>query len=181
MRRAILLIMLVTVFGCAQQHIVQKEFDPNRIRPLNELNTLNDISDLNNWVGYLDKGDSVPLKLSLESEWLGIRQDHVDLVAKRRIYFRITVPEDIPVERLEKILDLDVDTLSAMSNDERAQLFKDVMLYLSRDAVRWAPLNDRGALKEVFEIKGGTLSAGMGINDVEGAWIALSVKALSRN
>lgn len=181
MRRALLLVLFVSVFGCAQHHAVLKELDQTRVRPLSELKTVNDPRELNNWAGYLDEGESIPLKLSIESEWLGIRQDHVDLVCKKKIYFRLSVREDISKERLQRILDFNTESLAKMTDAERAQLFQDVMLYLSDDAVHWAPFNNAKALKEVFAIKGGQFSAGVGMNETEGAWAALTVKTLSRN
>lgn len=181
MRRALLLIMLVLIFGCAQRPVVQKQFDQSQIRPLSELKTANNLEDTTNLVGYLDQGDSIPLKLGIESQWLGLRQDHVDLVTKQRIYLRLALPEDMTQDRLKKILNLDTEKLSALSETEQASLFKGVMLFLSPDAVNWAPLNNPTALKEVFDIKAGTLSAGMGMNETEGAWIALTVKELDKN
>ncbi len=185
MRKYLFLIMLVAVSGCTQHHIVQRDLRPDQIHHLSAFKHLKEIQALNHQVGYLDEGDIVPLKLTLESEWLGIRQDHVDLVAKKRIYFSLTVPDDVSKDRLEKILNLDQQQLSVMTDAERAELFKGVMLYLSNDAVHWAPLSDMPAIKDVFAIKGGTLSLGMGmdpvsVDETEGAWIALSIIAIKK-
>jgi len=180
MRSIWCLIVLVSMCGCSQHQIIRKEFTTAQIRPLGELKSVNDIRALNNQAAYLDQGEAIPLKLSIDSEWLGLRQDHVDLIAKRRIYVRLTVPEDMSKERLERVLSLDAEKLSNMSDAERAQLFKDVMLYLSSDASHWAPLNDSKALKEVFEIRGGSVSVGMGMNATEGAWASLALKVLSQ-
>lgn len=180
MRNALFLIVLVSLCGCAQHHIVHQELTSAQIRPLSELKTVNDIRVLNNQASYLDRGEAVPLQLSIDSEWLGLRQDHVDLIAKRRIYFRFSVPEDMSGERMERLLSLDAQKLSNMSDAEREQLFKDVMLYLSSDAVHWAPLNDTKALKEVFELQGGSVSLGMGMNATEGVWTSLALRVLSK-
>ncbi len=162
-------------FGCAHHQVV-KEFSPDRIRPLSEFRTFTEPSDLIDNVAYLAPGDAIPVKLRFESDWLGIRQDEVELVAKRKIFLRVGLPEDISRERVEKLRNLDAQKLREMSEPEKAALFEGVMLYLSKDGIRWAPLNDRGAIKEVFDIESGVLTAGMGMNASEGLWADLSME-----
>lgn len=179
-RATVIVAFLFSLLGCAQHHLVRESFSQDRIYPLNEFNALKEPADIFGSVAYLQPGDKIPFKVSLESDWFGIERGKVELVAKRKIYFRITLPKDISRERMQKLANLSDQELLAMNQPQIAALFNGVMLYLSKDAVNWAPINDKKALKEAFDIKGGTLTAGMGMNEAEGPWLALRVTTTTK-
>lgn len=54
------------------------------------------------------------------------------------------------------------------------------MLYLSRDAIHWAPLNDMRATKEIFGLQGGEISLGISMSETEGIWALFSMKIHKR-
>jgi len=53
------------------------------------------------------------------------------------------------------------------------------MIYLSSDAKRWAPYTDIKVVEQVFGIRGGSVSFGMGVTKVEGIKIFLNLKTNS--
>lgn len=179
-RKMMIVVLVCSLFGCAQHRIVEESFGRDRIYTLNEFRTLREPPDISNSVICLQPGDIVPVKLNLTSEWFGIEPGEVELVAKRKIFFRVALPKNISQERMERLFALNSSKLLEMSRSEKAVLFEGVMLYLSKDAVQWAPLNDKRALKEVFDIQGGTLTAGMGMNETEGMWVALKLETIKK-
>ena len=179
-RKMIIAIFVCLVLGCILHELVEESFCQDRIYPLNEFRMLREPSDISGSVAYLLPGDTIPLKLNLEGEWFAIVPGEVDLVAKQKIFLRVALPKDISRERTAKLVSLDEQKLLEMSASERAALFEGVMLYLSKDAVKWAPLNDKEAIKEAFGIQEGKLSAGMGMNAAEGLWLALQLETVKK-
>lgn len=99
--------------------------------------------------------------VNLDSELLDIVNEEINLVLKQKVYFRLRLPEGITAEKQ-----------SAMSEEDKQK----IMIYLSSDAKRWAPYIDIKAVEQVFGIKGGSVSFGMGITKEDGIRIFLNAK-----
>ena len=63
-----------------------------------------------------------------------------------------------------------------MSEADKQKFIKEFMIYLSSDAKRWAPYTDIKAVEQVFGIKGGSFSFGMGISKEDGIRMSLNAK-----
>jgi hypothetical protein len=173
MKKIILLSLFVFVAGCGGNGIVVREFDSAHVLPCNKLQKLENAADLKNYIGYLDKGDTFPLTLNIDNDILGVNQKTIDIVMKRKLYFMVKMPENPTKEELEIVEKLSWDS---MSKSELEKFFERYMLYVSVDAVHWAPLYDGKALKQVLGIKGGTFSFGIGMDKKEGVKSVLTVK-----
>ena len=176
MRRIAMLIILVVLTGCAGPRVLEKQYAPGNILPLDRFLALKDPAAINSHATYLDTGDTIPLKLDVKNDLFGLVQKQVDLVAKQKIFFRVTLPEDMSEEKLSQLLSLTPERLSEMTPSEKQALFKDMMLSASKDGEHWAPLNDIRAMKEIFGIKGGELSLGLAMSETEGVWAVFSMK-----
>jgi hypothetical protein len=173
MKKIIVLSLLVFAAGCGGNNIIVKEFDSAHIRPCRDLQKIENVADLRNYAGYLDKGDTFPLELDIENDVLGVSQKSIDIVMKKRLYFSVKLPDNPTKEELERIEKLDFDS---MSQAEQEEFFQRYMLYVSLDAVHWAPMYDGKALKQVLGIKSGTFSFGIGMTPKEGLKSVLTVK-----
>jgi len=127
-------------------------------------------------VVYLDKGDTFPLELSLDTSIIGIADQKIDMVAKQRLFFMLKMSEDLSKEELAELENLNKEKLSEMSESDKRKLFENFMLYISKDAVAWAPVADIKAIKKVFGSKGGAISFGMGMSSKKGIWSSLGIK-----
>jgi hypothetical protein len=174
--RYFVVVVFIALFGCAGSHLVQEPYAPEQMVHFSEIQSLKSVESLNKHIIYMNPGDSLPLKLSFETEWLDIKQKQVDLVAKNKMYFRLKLSPDMTEEKLKQLVDLDPEKLSAMNDTDREKLFKGIMLYLSKDALHWASMNDPRAVKEVLGFKTGMIFFGAGMSDTEGVWSILEVK-----
>jgi len=173
MKNVFLLILLVCTAGCGGNNIVVKKFDPSHVVHVRTLEKLDNITDLKNYAGYLDKGDTFPLKLEIDNDIIGVNQKAIDIAMKQKLYFMVKMPENPTKEELTRVEKLDFDS---MSDSERESFFKRYMLYVGTDAEHWAPMSDGRALKNVLGIKGGTFSVGFGMDQKEGVKSVLTVK-----
>ena len=64
--------------------------------------------------------------------------------------------------------------MSKMSDAEKGKYLRNLML--SRDAIHWAPLVNRKAMKEVLGIKGASIALGLGMTQKEGIRSSLKIK-----
>jgi hypothetical protein len=85
----------------------------------------------------------------------------------------VKMPDNPTKEELERVEKLNWES---MSKSELEKFFERYMLYVSVDAVHWAPIYDGKALKRVTGIKRGTFSFGIGMDKKEGVKSVLSVK-----
>ncbi len=173
MKKGLLLLLLVLVSGCGGNNIVVKKFEPTHVVHVSQLEKLDNIADLKNYAGYLNKGDTFPLKLDIDSNIVGIRQKTLDIVLKQKLYFMMKLPENPTKEELAKLEKLD---FANMSKSEQESFFSRYMLYVGTDAEHWAPICDGRALKRVLGIKGGTFSLEFGMDEKEGVKSVLTVK-----
>jgi hypothetical protein len=154
--------MITIIVGCAKPSIIFQEFKTEQIIHYRQMKNIETISD---YVVYLNKGDKIPLKMTLDSELIGIDNKKINLILKQKVYFRLRMPEGINAKNR-----------SAISKEEKQEFFKNTMIYLSSDAKRWAPYTDIKAIEKVFGINGGSFSFGMGITKEDGITIFLNAK-----
>jgi hypothetical protein len=182
MKRLALVLLLVLTAGCSGNGIVVREYDPAHLLHLSEPRELKDIGDLKRYAGYLEKGDTVPLRINLDTDLIGINQKSIDFVFKQKLFFMVKTPDDPTKEELEilkKMIDLSIDDLERsklMEESLTAKFIERYMLYVSKDAVHWAPINDGKALKQVLEVKGGSFSFGFGMDDKVAVRSVLTLK-----
>jgi hypothetical protein len=177
MKKLTILIMILSIAGCAGTNVISKEFRPENTIHYSRLDKLESTpAALNSHAVYLDKGDRFPLELSLDTDIIGIADRKIDVVAKQKLFFMLKMPENLSKEELAELENLSKEKISEMSESDRRKLFASFMLYISRDASEWAPVSDIKAIKKVFGSKGGTISFGMGMSKKEGIWSYLGVK-----
>ncbi len=176
MKKFTVLILILAITGCAGTNIISKKFKPENIVHYSQLDKLESIPELNNHVVYLNKGDIFPLELSLDTNIVGIEEQKIDVAAKQRLFFMLKMPENLSKEELAELESLNKEKLSEMSESDKRKLFEKFMLYISKDAVAWAPVSDIKSIKKVFGSKGGAVSFGMGMSSKKGIWSRLSVK-----
>jgi hypothetical protein len=178
MKKLIILIPFLLAMGCAQTNVVVMEFQPDHILHFNAFQKLDDPSILNTYAGYLEKGDTFPLELSLNSDIIGFLEKKVNIVVKERVYYRLIMPSHITKEKLSEFKNLSRETVSKMSDSDRQEFLKDFMVYVSKDGTHWAAYNDLATMKDLFGIKGGSLSLGMGMSEKDGIWSFLNIEML---
>jgi hypothetical protein len=176
MKKLVILVPFLLVMGCAQTSVVVKEFPGDHIIHFNAFQKLDDPAIMDTYSVYLEKGDTFPLEISLNSDLIGFSEKKVNMVVKDRVYFRVKMPADITKEKLAELKNLSRETVSAMSDSDRQELFKDFMVYVSKDGTHWAACNDMAAIKGLFGIKGGSISLGMGMNEKDGIWSFLNIE-----
>jgi hypothetical protein len=177
-RTGMLLIAAGVISGCAGQKIVTRPFEPQRIIHFSQLKDWDETKSLNNYVLYLNEGDTFPLAISMDTDFMAIKQDRIDIVAKQKLYFMIEMPENLSTEDLAKLYKLDAQSFSDMSADQKKALLKDFRLYLSKDALHWAPLYSPGAVKKVLGFKTGMVSLGMMASTTDGLGASLNLKTI---
>lgn len=144
-----ILIMISIIIGCANQKIIHKEYMPDQKVHYSQMKNIDNMS---NYAFYLDKGDKIPVTMTLDSELVDIADWKCNLILKEKVYFRLKMPEGMQ----------DMNKLP-MSENEKQMFLRNIMIYLSPDAENWIPYTDISAAAKAFGIKGGSLSFGMGI------------------
>ena len=105
--------------------------------------------------------------MTLDSEILDIANEEINLILKQKVYFRLSILEGINTENN-----------AAMSEDEKQKIIKNIKIYISPDTKKWALYTDIKAVEQVFGIKGGSMSFGMGITKEDGIRIFLNAKTI---
>lgn len=178
MRKTILLPLLILLCtGCATALIVQ-ETPPDRIVPLSHLYRLDVLTRLNAYVFVLEPGTSFPLDVTIDSDLVGLsdREKRFHIVVKRKLYARFRMPESLSPEDLRDLVGTEGNAPAREA--KRQKFLKDFMVFLSMDAVRWAPVNDAGALKEMLGLRRVDVSVGLGMDLKEGIKANLLLKTL---
>lgn len=157
-----ILLMMTIIVGCAMPSIIFQDFKTEQIIHYSQMKN---IENMSNYIVYLNKGDKIPLKMTLDSQILDIPNEEINLILKQKVYFRLRIPDG-----------LNAENKAAMSEEDKQKFFKNFMIYLSSDAKRWAPYNDIKAVEQLFGIKGGSISFGMGITKEDGIKIFLNAK-----
>ena len=157
-----ILIVMAIMVSCAKSNIIVQSFKTEQIVHYSQITNNKNIFD---YVVYLDKGDKIPVKMTIDSEILDIANEQTNLILKQKVYFRLRIPEGIDSERI-----------STMSEEDKQKLLKKSMLYISSDAKRWAPYTDFKAIEQLFGIKSGSFSIGMGMTKEDGVRMLLYAK-----
>jgi F0F1-type ATP synthase epsilon subunit len=171
-----LLIMIPLVVGCAGTNVISREFRPEDTIHYSQLDKLAGIQDLKKHAVYLEEGDRFLLKLAVDTGIIGIADSEVDVEARQKLFFMLRIADDISEEQRFELEKLTPEKLAAMRESDKRKLLSSLMLYVSRDARQWAPVNDIRAVKQVFGSKGGTVSFGMGMSMEQGIWSYLGVR-----
>ena len=171
-----LLIIIPLVVGCAGTNVISREFRPEDTIHYSQLDKLEGIQDLKSHAVYLEKGDRFPLELAVDTGIIGIVHSVVDVEASQKLFFMLQITDDISEEQTIELEELTPEKLTAMREPDKRKLLSSLMLYVSRDARQWAPVNDPAAVKKVFGSKGGTVSFGMGMSMENGIWSYLGVR-----
>jgi hypothetical protein len=118
------------------------------------------------------------LKLSMETDFMAFKQDHIDIVANQKLYFMIKMPDNLSADEMARLNKINARSFSEMSDAQKAAFLKDYMLYVSKDAVHWAPLYGSKAYREVLGFKAGLLSFGMMASTTDGLGASLDIRTV---
>ncbi len=160
----------------AADSVQMKPYSAGEMIHYSQLKNGNKAGNLNNCIFYVDKGETIPLKLSMETDFAELKQDRIDIVARQKLYFRVEMDENLPADQLANLKKLNARILSEMSSAQRAELMKHYTIYVSKDAIHWAPLEGKEAVKQVLGFKGGLLSFVIVANTSEGLEASLDVR-----
>lgn len=172
------LIAIIALTGCSSHKVLVKSYQPEKIIHFHQLMMQDDTKKLGDYAAYVEKGDTIPLALSIDTDFMTFKQDQIDIVAKQRLYFMAKMPDNLAEDELDKIQKIDAQTLSQWSDAKRKAFFKKYMLYLSTDAVHWAPLTSVKALREVLGYRVGIVSFSMAASTTDGLGASLNIKTL---
>ncbi len=181
MRYLTLLFIFIMLQGCAGPQIVEHHFEQDKILHMSQLHEVNDNANIDEYVFYLNKGDTIPLNLQLTSEIIGIVEDHVNIELKRKLYFRIERTENTSQAELDKFLATTPEQMTEFQADHFAEILKKIKFFIIADGTSWALLIDKKAVKKILGLKGGSLSAGMAFSSEKGLWFLVSVKMHKEN
>ncbi len=156
------LVMVSIIIGCANQRIIFQEYKPEQEIHYSQMKNIENIFD---YAIYLEPGDKIPVKMTLDSELVDIADWKCDLILKQKVYFRLKMPAGI--QNINKL---------SMSENEKQMFLRNILIYLSPDAKKWAPYTDVRAAAKAFGIKGGSISFGMGISKQDAINLFLNVK-----
>jgi hypothetical protein len=172
------LAMTISMGGCAASGVLTKSSDPNSMMHFSEVKKWDETKSLNNQVFYVNQGETLPLSISIDSDFMAVKQDHIDIVAKEKIFFMVKMPNNLSMEELKRLNAIDAQSLSEMDADQRRAFFKNYMIFVSKDAVHWAPLNNGKALKKVLDFSSGRVSFGMMASTTRGVGASLELKTV---
>ena len=174
----VVLSVILAITGCSGQKVLVKPAGTEKMIHFSDLKGWDETKNLNGYVVYVNEGDTIPLKISMESDFMEFKQDRIDLVAKEKLYFMIKMPEDLTAEELARLNQFDFRDFTNMSHQEQSAFLKDYMLYVSKDAQRWAPLYGGRAYREVLGFKKGLISFGVGASSKDGLEANLDIRTV---
>jgi hypothetical protein len=164
--------------GCAAQKIMTKSFESQHIIHYSEIKNWDESKTLNNYVVYVNPGETIPMTISLDTDFMAFKQKQIDLVVKQRLYFLVEMKADLSAAELAKLKKINSQSFAEMSPREKKAFFENYKIYLSRDAHNWASLYDSRACREVLGFKSGMLSLGMFISTTHGLGTTMTVKTI---
>jgi hypothetical protein len=176
----IILCALIPLAGCTGSRLLTKPYSPETMLHFSQLKGWDETKSLNNHVIFVNEGDTIPLKLAMETDFMTFKQDQIDIVAKQKLYFMIKMPETINAAQKDKLNSLDAESSTSMSNERKASHLRDYMLYISKDAVHWGPLYGGNAYREVLGFKSGLISFMVMADTVDGLKSSLAIKTVNR-
>lgn len=155
-------ITIALIAGCTKPGIVLQDYEAEQMIHYSQMQN---VENLSGCIVYLNAGDAIPVKMKLDSELFDIKHEDIYLILKKKMFFRAIIPEGF-----------DTEDLSIVSEQERQKFYKSFKIYLSSDSKRWALYTDIKAVEQIFGIKGGTFSFGMGVTKEEGLKIFLRAR-----
>lgn len=180
--RLVLLCCFVVVIcilsSCGGRGVIVKHPNPDKMMHFSELAAVGENQNLNNYVLYVNEGDSIPLKISMDTEFMAFKEDKIHFLAKQKLYFMIKMPESLTEEEIQRLNSLKAENFAEMSKAERNALFEKYMLYISKDAKEWAPLYGSRAYREVLGFSKGTVSLGLMAGKENGLGGSLEVQTI---
>lgn len=78
----IILMLMIIVAGCAKQSIVLQDFSA---APQIHCSQIKNIENISDYVIYLNKGDEIPLKMTLDSEVIEIDNEEISVILKQKV------------------------------------------------------------------------------------------------
>lgn len=96
------------------------------------------------YVIFLKKGDSIPLQVTLENDFVAVEDKDVTLIAKKNIYFMIR--------------NLEID-----SSSKKYKITANSRIYVSFDALQWSPVYDLDGFKQIAKIEDESVSFGFSV------------------
>jgi hypothetical protein len=168
----------LTMNGCAAHQVMTKSFEPRRIIHYSELKNWDESKTLNNYVVYVNPGETIPMTISLDTDFMAFKQKRIDLVVKQKLYFLIEMKADLTAAELAKLKNINPQSFAEMSPREKKAFFENYKIYISRDAHKWASLYDNRACREVLGFKSGRFSLGMFISTTHGLGTTMTVKTV---
>ncbi len=166
----------ITLNACSGRKVLTQPTEPGNVRHFSELKGWDETKSLNNYVAYVEKGDIIPLAIFMDTDFMEFKQNQIELVAKKKIYFRVKMPDNLSKEELAKLNKITAQGVSEWSSDQKRAFFRNYILYVSTDAIHWAPLYGKNALKEVLGYKKGMVSFGMKVSTIDGLGAVLNIK-----
>jgi hypothetical protein len=168
----------ITLNACSAHKVLTKPTEPGNVHHFTELKGWDETKSLNNYVAYVDKGDIIPLAIFMDTDFMEFKQNQIELVAKKKLYFRVKMPDNLSKEVLAKLNKTTAHGVSEWSSDQKKAFLKNYILYVSIDAIHWAPLYGKNALKEVLGYKMGKVSFGMKVSTIDGMGAVLNIKTV---
>lgn len=181
MRFIMVVIICIVLSACAKPQIVEQKFPPEKTLHMSRISEVTDHANLNRYVFYLNQGETVPLKLQMNCSLIDFDKPQVNLVLKKKIFFRIDMAENTSKADLEKILKMTPEKMANLKPSEMKVLLGKVKIYISRDGITWAFLMDKDGVKQVLGLERGEFSLGMALSDTEGMWFLFSLVMYERD
>jgi hypothetical protein len=176
MKKYSILFLLFLVIGCSRPHTITKGVNPENVIHYSQISNLKNFSELRNRVVYLEKGDQFPMYLSMDTNLFAIPDKMVEVEAKQKLFFMLTLPEDISDEEIDRLINKNGKEINDIAESDVMEIFEKFTIYISRDATEWAQIDDFDALKKVFDSKGGSISLGVGVDKKSGLSSYVEIK-----
>ncbi len=170
MKDIVAVLFLVFLSGCATCRLTVHEFESDKIIHHSKVGQIENLRAFNEYAIYFDNGDAFPLDLDIDTNFIKAADDSIDLVFKKKIYLRMKVSEDISDDTLTDLENLDKQGITKISDKQRAELLKNITIFISTDAKNWAPIYNMKGVKKVLGFKKGSFSLGLGITKTDGPW-----------
>ena len=74
MRKSITLFFVFLLAGCAPTKVVVKKVNPDQVIHYSQLQKLEKLASLYNTVAYVDKGETIPMEISLDSDFVAFKE-----------------------------------------------------------------------------------------------------------
>lgn len=184
LRRTFIAIICLLPFltGCDSGKIITQIFPPEKCLHYTAIPSLTDRiprSEISSYAFFFNTNDKLPVKLTVKSHLLAVAQDHIDIVAKEKLFFFLQVPPDMTEKQWQTLKALNAETVTGMKQEDMHDLLAaGLMLYVSRNGEHWAPVNGGKAMKEVLGYHEGQISFGMSADKGEGLTASLLVQFL---